>query len=656
MEDATTMAMTKGDGATRRTAGSTAGQGPPGARAPGGADPAPAVRRSHVPGAGTPAADAVERARREMLHEGNRAHREAADRRERRARIGADVVCEAILRQGVDVLFGYPGGVILPLYDVLGDHPALRHVLVRHEQGGAHAADGYARATGKVGVCLGTSGPAATNLVTGIATAQLDSIPMVAITGNVPGALIGKDAFQEIDITGITLPMTKHNYLVRDANDLPRVLAEAFYIARTGRPGPVHVDITKDALQQETNAPHPSDEEIAAGLPGFRPNLDGHPRQLRLVAEEIARAKRPIIFAGHGVLIADAMTELRELAERTQIPVAWTLLGIGALDETHPLAYGYMGMHGWKHVNRAIQSADLILAFGMRFDDRVTGSVKTYAPYARIVHVDIDPAEIGKNVAVEVPVVGDAKRVMTALLALLPVTDPASRADYHAQLAEWRRESLAGSWHGSGASRPGYLTADFVIEQIGDVTHHDATMVADVGQNQMWTARYAGYRRPHSHLSSGGLGTMGYAVPTAMGAALGRPDKSTWAVCGDGGFQMTIQELATLVQDRIPVRIALLDNKKLGMIRQWQEIFYAGNYHSSSLFGPDFLKLCEAYGIPAWKATSPEEVRPAIEAAEAVDGPSFVWFEIAEEQNVFPIMPAGKGLSDLIEKWGGADE
>ena len=665
MEDATTMAMTKGDSATGPTAGRGAGQAPAGAgqapaeaRASGtpAAEQAPAERRNHVPGAGTPAAEAVERARHEMLHEGNPAHREAADRRERRARIGADVVCEAILRQGVDVLFGYPGGVILPLYDVMGDHPALRHVLVRHEQGGAHAADGYARATGKVGVCLGTSGPGATNLVTGIATAQLDSIPMVAITGNVASALIGKDAFQEIDITGITLPMTKHNYLVRDANDLPRVLAEAFYIARTGRPGPVHVDITKDALQQETNAPHPSDEEIAAGLPGYRPTLDGHPRQLRLVAEEIARAKRPIIFAGHGVLIADATTELRELAERTQIPVAWTLLGIGALDETHPLAYGFMGMHGWKHVNRAIQSADLILAIGMRFDDRVTGNVKTYAPYARIVHVDIDPAEIGKNVAVEVPVVGDARRVMAALLAMLPVTDPAARADYHAQLAEWRRESLAASWHGSGASRPGYLTADFVLEQIGDVTHHDATIVADVGQNQMWTARYAGYRRPHSHVSSGGLGTMGYAVPTAMGAALGRPDKSTWAVCGDGGFQMTIQELATLVQDRIPVRIALLDNKKLGMIRQWQEIFYGGNYHSSNLFGPDFLKLCEAYGIPAWKATSPEAVRPAIEAAEAVDGPSFVWFEIEEEQNVFPIMPAGKGLSDLIEKWGEADE
>ena len=662
--------MTNRDGATRQPASRAAGHVPdPGdgraVPAPGAAEAAPAAatRRSHLPGDGTAAADAIDQARRDMLHEGSRVHdegsrvhAEAADRREHRARIGADVVCEAILRQDVDVLFGYPGGVILPLYDVLGDHPALRHVLVRHEQGAAHAADGYARATGKVGVCLGTSGPAATNLVTGIATAQLDSVPMVAITGNVASALLGKDAFQEIDITGITLPMTKHNYLVRDADDLPRVLAEAFYIARTGRPGPVHVDITKDALQQETNARHPSDEEIAAGLPGFRPNLSGHARQLRLVAEEISRAKRPIIFAGHGVLIADAMAELRELAERTQTPVAWTLLGIGALDETHPLAYGYMGMHGWKHVNRAIQSADLILAIGMRFDDRVTGSVKTYAPFARIVHVDIDPAEIGKNVAVEVPVVGDAKRVIAALLAMLPVTDPAARADYHAQLAEWRRESLAGSWHGSGAWRDGLLSADFVISEIGEATGHDATMVADVGQNQMWMARYAGYRRPHSHLSSGGLGTMGYAMPAAMGAALGRPDKSTWAVCGDGGFQMTVQELATLVQDRIPVHIALMDNHKLGMIRQWQELFYASNFQSSHLFGPDFLKLADAYGIPAWKVRSPDEVRPAIEAANAVDGPTLVWFEIAEEQNVFPIMPAGKGLSDLIETWGDVDE
>ena len=616
----------------------------------------PKPRRSHVPGAGTAVAEAVEKARREMLHEGARSHAEAAERREKRARIGADVVIEAILRQGVDVLFGYPGGVILPLYDVLGDHPDLRHVLVRHEQGAAHAADGYARATGKVGVCLGTSGPAATNLVTGIATAQLDSIAMVAITGNVPAALLGKDAFQEIDITGITLPMTKHNYLVRDADDLPRVFAEAFYIARSGRPGPVHIDITKDALQQETDAPHPTDEEVAAGLPGFRPTLGGHPRQLKLIAEEIAKAKRPVILAGHGILIADATEELRAIAEKARIPVAWTLLGIGAMDETHPLAYGYMGMHGWKHVNRAIQAADLLVAVGMRFDDRVTGAVRTYAPYARIVHVDIDPAEIGKNVAVDVPVVGDAKRVLAGLLPLVHEVPEAARAEYLAQLAEWRRESEGASWHGSGAWRDGLLSADFVIAQIGEVTGHDATMVADVGQNQMWMARYAGYRRPHSHLSSGGLGTMGFAMPAAMGAALGRPDKSTWAVCGDGGFQMTIQELATLVQDRIPVRIALLDNHKLGMIRQWQEIFYSGNYHSSNMYGPDYLKLADAYGLPAWRVRTPEEVRPAIEAANAVDGPSLVWFEIAEEQNVFPIMPAGKGLSDLIETWGGADE
>ncbi len=664
------MATTKGDGAARPP-GATAGSA--GARADtaateaateaaaakaqaAAARPSGRTRRSHVPGAGTARAEAVEKARREMLREGTRASAEAAERREKRARIGADVLVEAIVRQGVDVLFGYPGGVILPLYDVLGDHPELRHVLVRHEQGAAHAADGYARATGKVGVCLGTSGPAATNLVTGIANAQLDSIPIVAITGNVPAALLGKDAFQEIDITGITLPMTKHNYLVRDANDLPRVLAEAFYIARNGRPGPVHVDITKDALQQETDAPHPTDEEIAAGLPGFRPTLGGHPRQIKLIAEEIANAKRPVLLAGHGILIADATEELRHLAEKARIPVAWTLLGIGAIDETHPLAYGYMGMHGWKHVNRAIQSADLLIAVGMRFDDRVTGNVRTYAPYARIVHVDIDPAEIGKNVAVDVPVVGDAKRVLGGLLSAVHAVPAADRAAYLAQLDEWRREAEGASWHGSGAWRDGLLSADFVVAEIGEVTGHDATMVADVGQNQMWMARYAGYRRPHSHLSSGGLGTMGFAVPAAMGAALGRPDKSTWAVCGDGGFQMTIQELATLVQDHIPVRIALLDNHKLGMIRQWQEIFYSGNYHSSNMFGPDYLKLADAYGIPAWKVRTPEEVRPAIEAANAVDGPSLVWFEIAEEQNVFPIMPAGKGLSDLIETWGGADE
>ncbi len=632
------------------TKGTPDGGSPPAADpAPGRAGAAPVARprRSHVPADGSATATAVEHARSAMLHE---------VKPRKRTRIGADVVCEALLRQGVDVVFSYPGGVILPLYDILADYPELRHILVRHEQGGAHAADGYARVTGRVGVCIGTSGPGATNLVTGIGTALLDSVPMVAITGNVPGALIGKDAFQEIDITGITLPMTKHNYLVRDADDLPRVIAEAFHIARTGRPGPVHIDITKDALQQETTAEHPTEEQIVAGLPGFRPTFDGHPKQLKLAAAEIARAERPVILAGHGVLHAEAWDDLRAFAEKTSIPVAWTLLGIGAMDETHPLAYGYMGMHGWKHVNRAIQSADLLIAFGMRFDDRVTGNVRTYAPYARIVHVDIDPAEIGKNVSVEVPIVGDAGRVLRALLPMVEATEPAARADYLAQLAEWKRESEESSWHGSGAWRDGLLSADYVVERIGELTDHQATYVADVGQNQMWLARYTGFRQPNSHVSSGGLGTMGFSVPAAMGAALGRPDRETWAIAGDGGFQMTVQELMTLVQDRIPVKIALLDNKKLGMIRQWQEIIYGGNYHSATLLGPDFAKLADAFGVPAFRARTPGEVDDAIRAAQAVDGPALVWFEIAEEQNVFPMMPAGKGLSDLIENWGGADE
>ncbi|OGN83435.1 MAG: acetolactate synthase, large subunit, biosynthetic type [Chloroflexi bacterium GWC2_73_18] len=570
----------------------------------------------------------------------------------RRTRIGADVVCEAILRQGVDVIFGYPGGVILPLYDVFADHPQLRHILVRHEQAAGHAADGYARATGKVGVCLATSGPAATNLVTAIGTAMLDSVPIVAITGNVPAALLGKDAFQEIDITGITLPITKHNWLVRDADELPRVFAEAFHIARTGRPGPVHIDITKDALQGETRAEHPA----TVSLPGFRPNLDGHARQLRAAAALIDAAQRPVVLAGRGVLVADAAADLRAFAEKAQIPVAHTLLGIGAIDETHPLGYGYMGMHGWKHVNRAIQEADLLVALGMRFDDRVTGKVSTFAPHARIIHVDIDPAEIGKNVSVDVPIVGDVGRVLRALLPLVRERKPEERGAYFEHLAAMRRESESSSWHGSGAWRDGLLSADFVVARIGEATGHDATLVSDVGQNQMWMARYAGFRRPHSHISSGGLGTMGYAVPAAMGAAVGRPEKETWAIVGDGGFQMTMQELATLVQDRIPVRIAILDNKRLGMIRQWQEIVYAGNYHSASLLGPDYVKLAAAYAIPAFKASTPEQVDEAIAGARAADGPALVWFEIAQEQNVFPMMPAGKGLSDLIESWEGANE
>jgi acetolactate synthase-1/2/3 large subunit len=378
--------------------------------------------------------------------------------------------------------------------------------------------------------------------------------------------------------------------------------------------------------------------------------MEGHARQIKLAAQEIARAERPVILAGHGVLIADATEELREFAEKAQIPVVHTLLGVSAIPEDHPLSLGFVGMHGWKHANKAIQSADLLIALGMRFDDRVTGHVPTFAPYARIVHVDIDPAEIGKNVAVEVPIVGDVKRVLRALLPQIEPVDPATRVAYLAELAAWRTESEKMPWHGSGAWRNGQLSADFVVCKIGEAAGHDATIVADVGQNQMWTARYAGFKRPNSHISSGGLGTMGYGLPAAMGAAVGRPDKETWAIVGDGGLQMTVQELMTLVQDNIPVRVALLNNHKLGMIRQWQELVYAGNYHSSHLLGPDWCKLAEAYGLAAFRAEAPEQVEGAIAAARATDGPALIEFCIAEEQNVFPMMPAGKGLSDLLEE------
>jgi acetolactate synthase-1/2/3 large subunit len=614
---------------------------------PGRSPAAQRERINHMPGAGSERAEAISAGRREMLTDARRLHiKSLAERGARRPRIGADAVCEALLMQEADVMFGFPGGVLLPLYDVLGDYPELRHILVRHEQGAAHAADGYARATGKVGVCLATSGPGATNLVTGIGNAMLDSVPMVAITGNVVSSLLGKDAFQEIDITGITLPCTKHNYLVSDPNEIPRVFAEAFHIARTGRPGPVHIDLTKDALMGVCTAEHPE----TLDLPGFKPKFEGHPRQIKLAAQEIARAKRPLILAGHGILISNAMDELLELAEKAQIPVAHTLLGVSAMDETHPLSLGWVGMHGWKHVNKAVQSADLLIALGMRFDDRVTGHVPTFAPYARIIHVDIDPAEIGKNVAVEIPIVGDVKRVLSALLPHVEPVTPEERAPYLAELNAWRDESEKMPWHGSGAWRNGQLSADFVVGRIGEASNHDATIVADVGQNQMWTARYAGFRRPNSHISSGGLGTMGYGLPAAMGAAVGRPDKETWAIVGDGGLQMTSQELMTLVQDHIPVKIALLNNHKLGMIRQWQELVYAGNYHSSNLLGPDWCKLAEAYGVPGFQASTPEEVDTAIAAARAVDGPALIEFDIAQEQNVFPMMPAGKGLSDLLEE------
>ncbi len=559
-------------------------------------------------------------------------------------RIGARAVMEALVAQRVSTIFGYPGGAILPIYDVLREFP-IRHVLVRHEQGAAHAADGFSRASGAVGVALATSGPGATNLVTGLATAMMDSVPMVAITGNVPRALMGKDAFQETDIVGIALPVTKYATVVTEVDEVPLAMAEAFEIARSGRPGPVVLDFPKDVLQAETSAPLPAPGDLR--LPGLLRPVRGDVPEADELAEMIAAAERPLILAGHGIQIAGAVDLLRGVAERAEIPVAHTLLGIGNIDERHRLSLGYAGMHGWMHVNKAIQHCDLLIGIGCRYDDRITGKVSTFAPHARIVHVDVDRSEIGKNVHTELGIVADAGDLLAALLQRLPQSE--RRDAWWDQLNEWRTVSEARSWHGSGAWREGRLSADYVVDQIGEATGHVATLVSDVGQNQMWAARYFGFRRPYAHLSSGGLGTMGYAVPAAMGAALGAPEHEVWAVTGDGGFQMTMQELATLVQDQIPVKIAVLNNHRLGMIRQWQEIIYDENYHSAELFGPDLLRLCEAYGIPAFRATRPDQVAPAIAAARAAPGPSLIDFHLDEAQNVYPMMLPGKGLSDMVE-------
>ncbi|HEX5396795.1 MAG TPA: biosynthetic-type acetolactate synthase large subunit [Candidatus Limnocylindria bacterium] len=558
-------------------------------------------------------------------------------------RIGARALCEALVAQGVNVIFGYPGGAVLPIYDVLREFP-LRHVLVRHEQGAAHAADGYSRASGGVGVAMATSGPGAINLVTGLATAMMDSVPMLAITGNVGRAMLGKDAFQETDIVGIALPVTKYASLVSDPDDVPMAIAQAFEIATTGRPGPVLLDFPKDVLQLETAAPHPTKDEL--GLPGLLRPRRGDVPQADELAALIGQAERPLILAGHGVQIADATELLRQVAERAEIPVAHTLLGIGNIDETHRLSVGYAGMHGWMHVNKAVQNCDLLIGIGMRYDDRITGNTATFAPRAKIVHVDVDRSEIGKNVETDLGIVADAGDLLAALLERLPQSE--WRSAWWTELDAWREISERRSWHGSGGWRQGRLSADYVVEQIGEATDHQATLVSDVGQNQMWAARYFGFRRPFAHLSSGGLGTMGYAVPAAMGAAMAAPERPTWAITGDGGFQMTMQELATLVAEQIPVKIAVLNNHKLGMIRQWQEIVYDANYHSAELFGPDLVRLCEAYGMAGFRATETDEVADVIAAAQAASGPALIDFQLDEAQNVYPMMLPGRGLSDMV--------
>lgn len=551
---------------------------------------------------------------------------------------GAQIVCESLLREGVEVMFGMLGGAILPLYDALPQYPRLRHILVRHEQAAAHAADGYARVTGKVGVCLATSGPGAANLVTGIANAHLDSSPIVAITGQVARHFIGKDAFQEVDITGITLPITKHNYLVLEASSLARTIKEAFYLARSGRPGPVLIDIPRDVFIEEAEFHYPS----RVNLPGYKPTLQGHPTQIKKAAKLINEARQPAIIAGRGVIISGAYTELKELAEKAQIPVITTLLGIGDFPESHPLSFGMLGMHGMAYANMAVHAADVIIAIGMRFDDRATARVSGFAPNARIIHIDIDPAEIGKNVRVDVPIVGDVKVVLEELNKLVTL---AQHIEWICQLDDWRKE------HPSVVIRESEnLLPQFVVRQIYEVTRGEATIVTGVGQNQMWAAQHYWYDKPNSFISSGGLGTMGFGLPAAMGAKVGCPDSTVWLIDGDGSFQMTLQELATLVQDKIAVKIAIIDNGYLGMVRQWQELFYEKRYVATCLTCPDYVKIAEAYCIPGLRVTRKEEVIPALEQAMAEPGPFLIDFIVEPEENVYPMVPPGAALNEIIEE------
>ena len=554
---------------------------------------------------------------------------------------GARIIWESLVREGVEVCFGYPGGAIMPAYDAMIEYP-IHHVLTRHEQGASHMADGYARASGRVGVCIATSGPGATNLVTGIATAMLDSIPMVCITGQVPSQLIGSDAFQETDITGCTIPVTKHNYLVTKPEQVAPTIREAFYIASSGRPGPVVVDITKDA-QQQSCVFEWNDDEIV--LPGYRPDYAPLPEQLQEAVALIKNAKRPIIFSGHGVIKAQATEALLDFVEKTNIPVACTLLGLGGFPATHPRNLGMMGMHGETWVNKAIQDADLIIAVGMRFDDRVTGNVKTYAQNAKKIHVELDPAEINKNVHVDVPIVGDAREV---LMELLPHVEECSRPEWMTYIEEIQ----GGSSVRDIKNLPdlGKLYAAHVIHDLYRLTEGKALVVTDVGQHQMWEAQYYKHDYPRKLITSGGLGTMGFALPAAIGAKFAQPNDSVWVICGDGGFQMTAAELSTCAQEGIKVNVAVINNGFLGMVRQWQEFFYGGRYVATPMLSPDFVKLAEAHGLTGLRVEKRSEVESAVRTAEATKGTVVIDFRVEQEDSVYPMVPAGADLHEMIQR------
>ena len=550
---------------------------------------------------------------------------------------GSRALLECLKREGVDTIFGYPGGAIIPIYDAIYQFPDLKHVLVRHEQGAGHMAEGYALATGKVGVCLATSGPGATNLVTPIADAMMDSVPMVAITGQVRTTVIGTDAFQEADITGITMPITKHNWLIRDVNDLPKIIAEAFHIARSGRPGPVLVDIPVDI----SNAIIDYEPIEEVNIPTFKPTTKGHARQISKAAELMAQAERPVLYVGGGAIYSGADEEVRALAELTDIPVTTTLKGLGAFPETHPLSMGMLGMHGTAYSNYAVSECDLLIAVGARFDDRVTGKVDEWVPKAKIIHMDVDPAEIGKVLPADVPIVGDVKAILTELLKEVA---PSKFPEWNARIGQWKQD------YPLHYPADGVLHGQYVIEQIGQITDHEAIVVTDVGQHQMWAAQFYKCLRPRQFITSGGLGTMGFGLPAAIGAQFGQPDKPVFCVSGDGSIQMCIQELMVATIYKLPIKICILNNQYLGMVRQWQELFWDSKYsHVDLEASPDFVKLAEAYGAHAIRCSNPSLVTAALEEAMSItDRPTVLDFRIAKEENVYPMIKSGGTIKDMV--------